>query len=64
MVERGRGGAERHRGRGGGGKEVRRGKREAAHFELVLPCLGGWRGVQKVDCENLGLVEVLVDGDW
>ena len=43
---------------------MRRGKREVVHLELVLPCFSGWGGVQKVDCENLGLVEVLVDGDW
>ena len=35
-----------------------------AHLELVLPCLSGWGGVEKVDCENLRWVEVLVDGDW
>ena len=35
-----------------------------AHFELVLPCLSGWRWVEKVDCENLRLIEMLVDGDW
>ena len=52
-IERERGGAERHRGRGEGVEEERRGKREVAHLELVLSCLSGWRGVEKVDCENL-----------
>ena len=53
-MQKGRGGAERHRGRGEGGKEERRGRREVAHLELVLSRLSGWRGVEKVDCENLG----------